>query len=692
MAALDTQPCCRGHESTGGQFQANRPFAVKSLFSPQIIKFSLVGLLNTTVSLAIIFGSKGLLGWSDLIANAAGYFVGMIISFVANRRWTFEHHGTVHTAAARFLIAFGISYGANLGTVFALIEVGVNSYLAHAAGMVPYTLIFYLVSRFFVFAEPSCNSASDLASRKPSRRDILGSKLAAALALLLLGTAVFRGGTILLSDPMLALANNYDMVRVHACLKAYPIRGPDAHPFSGSPDAPIARYQFRYEIAAPCFFTTEAVLARLARPLFKAESMRSADGSFTIRWGGLIKFALFIAIAVGLTIAWLRRRQVRSALANATIVAVVLVDPAVTLYLNGFYAEYGAVLFGYGTIAGAALLLGGPTPPRPWSLALLALATFAFVCTKVQHAGLGLTIALFMALPLLFRVRLDRRVLAAVAFGGLLGLTAQLIHLHQPANESMRLANLTSTILRTLLPLSDNPGRTAVNIGLPERCGLYAGYSWYLPPISGRVEDHPCPEVAQTSYFRLLGLAFVEPGLFARFVIGGLAHSRPWIPNSYDGMQYLGVVEGASRGTPLPEGWFSWSRLLDRLPLWAIYVIVILPTLTMAALLSLRRSTTPTGTAVLTALALAPYPVGIAVMFGNGYQDAAKQMHLLYVCVLSFWTLATITMLDRAWRACAQVAAAYSHPADVSPRHSPSAPFPGMPGKGALDPTMRSTK
>lgn len=120
---------------------------------PQFIKFVLVGLLNTAASLAIIFGGKALFLWNDLLANGAGYAVGLTISFFGNRRWTFDHKGAIHSTAARFLIAFVVAYAVNLATVFGLIEIAeANSYLAQGAGMVPYTVTFYLVSRYFVFA------------------------------------------------------------------------------------------------------------------------------------------------------------------------------------------------------------------------------------------------------------------------------------------------------------------------------------------------------------------------------------------------------------------------------------------------------------------------------------------------------------------------------------------------------------
>jgi len=120
----------------------------------QFARFLVVGVLNTVVGLTIIFAAKALLGWSDLAANAAGYAVGLATSFLLNRAWTFGDRGRISPALLRFLGAFVLAYLANLATVFALRDLAaVDSYVAQAAGVVPYTILFFLASRAFVFLD-----------------------------------------------------------------------------------------------------------------------------------------------------------------------------------------------------------------------------------------------------------------------------------------------------------------------------------------------------------------------------------------------------------------------------------------------------------------------------------------------------------------------------------------------------------
>ena len=116
------------------------------------LRFLVVGVLNTLVGLLAIYMGKWWLGLGDVLANLFGYAIGLCFSFVVNRSWTFDHSGAVVPALMRFLVVFGIAYALNLATVLAAIRVfGINAYIAQALGIVPYTLFFFLGSRYYAF-------------------------------------------------------------------------------------------------------------------------------------------------------------------------------------------------------------------------------------------------------------------------------------------------------------------------------------------------------------------------------------------------------------------------------------------------------------------------------------------------------------------------------------------------------------
>lgn len=120
----------------------------------QTSRFILVGVFNTLVGLMIIFAAKGIAGFNDFESNLLGYSCGLLISFCLNRKWTFRHNGSIGPTAVRFFLAFLVSYIANLITVYGLRDaIELNSYLAQALGTVPYSAIFFLTSRYYVFPE-----------------------------------------------------------------------------------------------------------------------------------------------------------------------------------------------------------------------------------------------------------------------------------------------------------------------------------------------------------------------------------------------------------------------------------------------------------------------------------------------------------------------------------------------------------
>jgi putative flippase GtrA len=117
-----------------------------------IFRFLLVGVLNTAVGLGTIYACKYFFSLGDVPANGIGYLVGLTNSFFWNRNWTFSHSGSTVWTAARFVLVFAAAYSANLLLMLSLIsQLHLNTYVAQAFATIPYTIVFYLGSRYFVF-------------------------------------------------------------------------------------------------------------------------------------------------------------------------------------------------------------------------------------------------------------------------------------------------------------------------------------------------------------------------------------------------------------------------------------------------------------------------------------------------------------------------------------------------------------
>lgn len=142
----------------------NEPLAQTMMFR-QFIKFSAVGVINTLVTLFTIFVCKSLLGVNPYVSNAIGYGVGLINSFVWNRRWVFD---AASDGARRqivfFLVGFAVCYVLQLIVVRSLmftsladVEVLIFGFtlsgygIATIIGNVVYTITTFLFNRQVTF-------------------------------------------------------------------------------------------------------------------------------------------------------------------------------------------------------------------------------------------------------------------------------------------------------------------------------------------------------------------------------------------------------------------------------------------------------------------------------------------------------------------------------------------------------------
>lgn len=129
--------------------------------SGQVLRFGIVGVLNTMVGLGMIWLSMWL-GAGPILANAIGYGLGLIVSFNLNSMWTFRDQtrdttpGDIRTNVRRFAGAFLLSWSLNAGVVWIGLQVtNISPYLLQIAGMMAYTVSFFLLCRMWVFQKDS---------------------------------------------------------------------------------------------------------------------------------------------------------------------------------------------------------------------------------------------------------------------------------------------------------------------------------------------------------------------------------------------------------------------------------------------------------------------------------------------------------------------------------------------------------
>jgi putative flippase GtrA len=120
----------------------------------QLIRFLLVGFVNTAVGFCFIIAAMEILKLDCRLANAAGYAVGCLTNFFLNRTWTFRFSGAWWSSAARWLVVVGICYCLNLITVIFMREVlHVEALFAQVGGVLVYTAASFARGKLFAFRD-----------------------------------------------------------------------------------------------------------------------------------------------------------------------------------------------------------------------------------------------------------------------------------------------------------------------------------------------------------------------------------------------------------------------------------------------------------------------------------------------------------------------------------------------------------
>ena len=128
------------------------------LLDKTLLRFLLVGLVNTAVGCGTMFLLYNLAGCSYWLSSAANYVVGGIVSFFLNKYFTFESRvwswRQVWRFALNVAVCYLIGYGLAKPAVRLMLDgcsVKVQENVAMLTGMCLYTGLNYIGQRFFAF-------------------------------------------------------------------------------------------------------------------------------------------------------------------------------------------------------------------------------------------------------------------------------------------------------------------------------------------------------------------------------------------------------------------------------------------------------------------------------------------------------------------------------------------------------------
>lgn len=146
---------------------------MKNEFLLQVLKYGIVGILNTSLTALTIwsilrFGygvtdEAKTSSFAMTVANVSGYAVGVVSSFLFNRNWTFRNKSDWKTGFLKFLLAFAVCYVLQLSVVIGLNEwqlipsvdvygyVISSAYICQCIGIVAYTATNFLLNKYYTF-------------------------------------------------------------------------------------------------------------------------------------------------------------------------------------------------------------------------------------------------------------------------------------------------------------------------------------------------------------------------------------------------------------------------------------------------------------------------------------------------------------------------------------------------------------
>lgn len=133
----------------------------------QLLKYGIIGVSNTLITLIVFYLINTIAGYSENLANVAGYILGVLNSFIWNRNWVFKTANNWKKEALLFGIGFLICFGLQFAvfnyllrcTPIGEIELawlpmknsGEN--ISMCISMVVYTLANYCYNRFITFKQ-----------------------------------------------------------------------------------------------------------------------------------------------------------------------------------------------------------------------------------------------------------------------------------------------------------------------------------------------------------------------------------------------------------------------------------------------------------------------------------------------------------------------------------------------------------
>ena len=117
----------------------------------QLLRYAMVG-LGSNVILYVAYLLLTGFGLGYKTAMTLLYAVGILQTFLFNRRWTFDDSGRIHGTFFRYVITYALGYLFNLGALYMLVdELGLPHQIVQGALIFVVAVLLFLLQKYWVF-------------------------------------------------------------------------------------------------------------------------------------------------------------------------------------------------------------------------------------------------------------------------------------------------------------------------------------------------------------------------------------------------------------------------------------------------------------------------------------------------------------------------------------------------------------
>ena len=133
---------------------------LKQFFDITMLKFILVGIVNTAVGMGVMFLFYNLFHFNYWISSASNYIVGSIVSYFLNKYFTFQNKSKDAKVIVKFIINITVCYLVAYGVakpvvvyLFISFSQSVQDNAAMLAGSIFFVGLNYIGQRFWAFKQ-----------------------------------------------------------------------------------------------------------------------------------------------------------------------------------------------------------------------------------------------------------------------------------------------------------------------------------------------------------------------------------------------------------------------------------------------------------------------------------------------------------------------------------------------------------